>query len=272
MTPMHLTPDYHIGMCLALRARFVSISFWLLVTLAIVALLAAQFSARQPATVALDVGLSFIRLALPLMIVFQLQELFAKEFDRRYFLTSLTYPRPRHQLFLGRFLALYTLLITLLVIMGLLLGVLVGVLEQDYAQSTPVALTHPYFITLGFIAIDLFVITAVGAFFAIIATTPSFILIGTIGFMIVARSFSTIIAMLGGERIVMANQQHYQESLGLLAYLLPDLASLDVRMITLYNTMDFLPANWPALIAGSLAYSLAFMGLTLWVLQRRRFS
>lgn len=269
---MPLSPDFIIGLRLALRARFFLITLWLLIALAAIVLMASQFSGRQPATVALDIGISVIRLTLPLVIIMLVQELLTREFDRRYFLTSLTYPRPRHQLFLGRFLASFSLVLGLLSIMAILLATLVWFIGQGYAQTTPVALDHHYWITIAFIALDLFVITTMGAFLAIVAVTPSFILIGTFGFMLAARSFSTIVALLGQEQQIVENPDLYQNSLGLLGYFLPDLAALDVRMIALYGQMDFLPSNWPALLASTTAYGLALIGLALWFLQRKRFT
>lgn len=271
-TLMPGTPDLQIGLRLALRARFFSVCVWFAIALATVALLAAQFSGRQPATVALDVGLSAIRLVLPLMVVLLVQELFAREFDRRYFLTSLTYPRPRHWLFLGRFLSAFLLTAALLVSMALLLAALVWYEGRVYDQATPVALGLPYLLTLGLVLLDLFVVLAVGSLLAIVASTPSFILIGTLGFTIVARSFSTIIILLTEQGELVSNPELYRESLGLLSYLLPDLGPLDVRAITLYGTMQFLPSDWPARVLSTLAYGLALIGVSLWVLQHKRFS
>lgn len=266
------TADAQVALRLALRARFLSISVWLLIALATSVLMAAQFSGRQPATVGLDVGLSFVRLALPLVIVLLAQELFAREFDRRYFLTSLTYPRPRHWLFLGRFTALFALTLALLVAMALLLAGLVWSIGLDYEQATPVALGHGYLITLAFMTADLFAVAAVGSFLGVVSTTPSFILIGTLGFTFVARSYSTVIILLTQQQELVSNPELYRESLGVLAYLLPDLGALDVRGIALYGTLEFLPTDWPFLIISVSSYSLALVGLSLWALQRKRFT
>lgn len=269
---MHLSPDFIIGLRLAIRARFYLLAMWLLLTLVAVVLMASQFSGRQPATVALDIGLSVIRLALPVVIILLVQELLSREFDRRYFLTSLTYPRPRHRLFLGRFMASFTLVTGLLLVMSALLAAMVWYIGQGYAQATPAALDYRYLITIAFIALDLFVITAMGAFLAIAAATPSFILLGTFGFLLIARSYSTIIALLGQEQTLVGNAEIYQNSLELLGYLLPDLAAMDVRMIALYGEMNFLPENWALLAAGGMAYGLMLIGLALAFLHRKRFS
>nr|WP_256206561.1 ABC transporter permease subunit [Pseudomonas sp. BAY1663] len=93
-------------------------------------LLSAQFSGRQPATVALDIGLSVIRLLLPLVLILMVQELVSREFDRRYFLNTLTYPCPRHSLLLGRFIAIATLILGLLLLLAGALAVLVWLIDQ----------------------------------------------------------------------------------------------------------------------------------------------
>ena len=140
---MNFSADLKIGLRIALRARLLSVTFWLVLALLAIAWMAAQFSGRQPATVALDVGLSVIRLALPFVVVLLLQELLSREFDRRLFLTSLTYPRSRHLFLLGRFFAVLVLVIGQLLVLAAGLAVLVAVLAREYAQATPVALVSP---------------------------------------------------------------------------------------------------------------------------------
>ncbi len=269
---MYWSPDLRIGLRLAIRARFTTLSLWMLIALTVIVLLAAQFSGRQPATVALDVGLSTIRLMLPLVIILLAQELLSKEFDRRYFLSSLTYPRPRHWLFLGRIAAMFILTLALLGIMALTLGGLITFITQGYDQATPVSLGGPYLITLGFIVVDLFVLSSMAAFLCVVATTPSFILIGTLGFMLVARSYSNIMMLLAQGGGAVSNPELYYNSLGILSYLLPDLAAMDVRMVALYNSLDFLPTNWLMMVFSVLAYGFMLIGLALWGLQRKRFS
>lgn len=269
---MDLSADFQLGLRLALRARFPLIGLWLLVALVAIVLMAAQFSGRQPATVALDVGLSVIRLALPVVLVLLVQELVSKEFERRYYLSSLSYPRPRHHLLLGRFAAAYGLTLILLVTMAALLATIVAIVGQDYDQATPVALGQPFTITVAFIGVDLLVLGSIAMLLGVLAKTPSFVLIGTLGFMVIARSFSAVVTLLQQNSYLVTHAESYQSSLSFLGYLLPDLGALDVRMIALYNTMEFLPASWPATLLTTLLYTAALVGLSLWQMQRRRFS
>jgi ABC-type transport system involved in multi-copper enzyme maturation permease subunit len=269
---MLIVPNISAGLRLGLRARFTSISLWMLAIMLTAAWLASYFSGRQPATVALDVGLSVMRLLLPLVLVLMTQELLSREFDRRYFLNSLTYPRPRHRLLLGRFLAVAALTLGLLLVLALVLALLVGLVGQGYVQGTPVALDHHYLVTIGFIGVDLLLLTALACLLAVVASTPSFVLIGTFGFMLVARSFAAIIELLNRDASVVGDTESYRAGVGLLGYLLPDLGALDVRMVALYGSMDFLPTDWPWLLLSSLAYIVALLALAVWALQRKRFA
>ncbi|WP_417779266.1 ABC transporter permease subunit [Stutzerimonas xanthomarina] len=257
---------------LAFRARFGWLAAGSLLVLAITAVLSAQFSGRQPATVALDVGLSMIRLLLPLVLVSMTQELLSREFDRRYFLNTLSYPHPRHSLLLGRFSAIAALTLGLLLLLAGALALLVWSISQSYAQSTPVALGYHYLATIGFIGLDLLVLTALATLLAVVASTPSFVLIGTFGFMLVARSFGAIVELLTRNAYVVSDSDSYRSGVGVLGYLLPDLGALDVREIALYGKMDFLPADWPWLVLSNLAYVIGLLALAVWALNRKRFA
>lgn len=269
---MRIYPDFLTAMMLALRARLFSTVLWFTVAMIIVVWMASQFSGRQPATVAMDVGISFIRIVLPVLMILLVQELFSREFDRRYYLSSLTYPRPRHWLLLGRFSAIVSILLLALAVMGSVLAVEVWAISKGYQQATPVSLGSHYLITLAFIAFDFIALTSMATFLSVTAKTPSFVLIGTIGFMLVARSYSSILALLQSEGYVVANPGLYHRSLGILGYILPDLGSLDVRMIALYDKMAFLPQDWPSLLLSTMTYSAALTALALWILQRKRFN
>ncbi|MGE6530652.1 ABC transporter permease subunit [Pseudomonas sp. NPDC077382] len=260
------------GLRLAFRARFGWLAVGSLLVLGIAAFLSAQFSGRQPATVALDIGLSVIRLLLPLVLVLMTQELLSREFDRRHFLNTLSYPHPRQGLLLGRFIAVSALTLGLLLLLAGALGLLAWSTNQAYAQSTPVALGYHYLITIGFMGLDLLVLTALATLLAVVASTPSFVLIGTFGFMLLARSFGAIVELLTRNTTVVSDAESYRSGIGLLGYLLPDLGALDVRMIALYGKLELLPADWPWLVLSSLIYTVGLLALAVWALNRKRFS
>ncbi len=261
-----------IGVRIAIRARFGWLATGALLVLTITALLSAQFSGRQPATVALDIGLSALRLMLPLVLVLMTQELLSREFDRRYFLNTLSYPHSRHSLLMGRFTAVAILTVGLLLLLAAALAVLVWFIGRSYAQATPVALGSQYLVTIAFIGVDLLLLTAVASLLAVVASTPSFVLIGTFGFMVVARSFGSIIELLTRNTTVVSDAERYRSGIGLLGYLLPDLGALDVRMAALYGRMELLPTDWPWLLSSCLTYTAGLLGLAAWALHRKRFA
>lgn len=268
---MLFIPDLVAGLRLALRARYLFLSSAAFLILVLVVMLAAMFSGRQPATVALDVGLSVMRLLLPIVMVLITQELLSREFERRYFLNSLTYPRLRLSLFFGRFLAITILVFSLLSVMALALGVMVWWVGLGYAQASPVALGLHYLAVIGFMGFDLLLLTAVASLLAIISSTPSFVLIGTLGFMLVARSYAAIIALLTREAWVVNDAENYRTGLSALGYLLPDLGALDVRMVALYGQMNFMPVQWPWLLLAIIVYTFGLFAVAVWALQRKRF-
>lgn len=272
---MLLRADLLTALRIVFQARISVVALWLLAALGVSVLLAAQFSARQPATVALDTGLSMMRLALPLLVVLLVQELFVREFERKLFLSSFTYPRPRLYWLLGRVGAATVVALGLLLVMGVGLALLLAVIAKNYAQTTAISLGLPYWITLALLAVDTLVVIAVATLLAITAKTPSFVLIGTIGFTLIARSYTPIIELLRSSPYVvekMVDPRLYQDSLGMLAFLLPDLGRLDVRMIALYDKMAFMPHDWPLLLIASLAYVVALLAAAGWLLKRREFS
>lgn len=160
----------------------------------------------------------------------------------------------------------------LLAITVALLASLTHWIGDSYSQTTPPDLGLPYVVTATFIALDLLVVLAVGTLIAVTTTTPSFVLIGTLGFMLVARSYSAIVALLTRDTTLVGNADTYQSSLSLLGYLLPDLAALDVRMISLYGEWQFLPDDWPLRVVSTLAYAAALFALSVWALNRKKFA
>lgn len=271
---MKLGVDLGPALRLGVRSGCLSLYVWSMLGLIAVVALASVFSARQPATVALDVGLSFVRIALPLVAIILIQELIGREIDRRHYLASLTYPRPRHVWLLGRYGATAVLMLGLLVLLALILAGLVAYIASDYAQGTPVGLGLPYFVTVGLIAVDALVIAAFATLMAVTAVTPSFVLVGAIGFMLIARSYAAVIELIRQDAGVVsrfANPETYRGTMSLLNYLLPDLGALDVRMITLYDKMAFLPADWPWLTAAAISYAVVLLAISAWVLRRREF-
>jgi hypothetical protein len=108
------------GLRSGLRGRSFHAVFLLGVLLIGIAYLSGFFSPRQPQTVALDVGFSGIRFSLVLLNLFWVQELVAREIDRRVILFSLAYPVSRGAFLAGRFAAVLLLSLLAATALGLL--------------------------------------------------------------------------------------------------------------------------------------------------------
>ena len=264
--------DFIHGLMIISRSRVVPIAGLMILFMLTVSISSAQFSGRQPATIALDSGISILRFGLPLLVILLVQELISNEFDRKLYLISTTYPRSRRSFLLGRTAAIAVPLSVILIVATALLAALAAWFGHGYGQITPPDLGPPYLVTIAFIALDLLVVLAIGTLIAVTTTTPSFVLIGTLGFMLVARSYSAIVALLTRDTTLVGNADTYQSSLGLLGYLLPDLGTLDVRMISLYGDWQFLPDDWPLRVVSTLAYAAALFALSVWALNRKKFS
>ena len=261
---------FHLSLQLMLRHKALQLAALASTAVLLATALAAEFGGRHPQTVALDVGLSTLKLVIPLFIVFQVQELFSREFERKYYLLSLAYPISRLNWLIGRCLALTTVFSALLILITTLLALYVNWRTGDIHQSTPISLGVPLWLTVTFFWFDMLSILTLAVFLAVVASTPSFVLIGTIGFMLIARSYSTVLALLASSSGLVDNAETYRSNVGILGYLLPDLGALDIRMVTLYNNMELLPADWPLLLSSVLFYSASFLALSLVIFQRKQ--
>lgn len=251
------------------RSRFWLVAFWFLAILVVVLYLSSQFSGRQPSTTALDVGLSYLKLALPVIAALLFQELLAKELDKRYFLYSLTYPFSRSKYIISRFLVCFAVLLVLLLIGATIIGALVSVISTSYDQSRAFSLGSEYWFVLSFFALDIFVISSISCLLSVVAKTPGFVLIGTVGFSIIARSYGDIIKLLSGDMLIVAGQNHYQSFLGFFSLIIPDLGSLDIRHVALYDDFSTLVGLSFLNLAIIGVFAIAVLSLSVWLFERR---
>lgn len=263
--------DFRFALLVAYRSRIL-----LTVGLGAVFLLAFawvgfQFSGRQPQTVALDMGLSFLRLFIPVLGILYIQELVAKEIERRLILSSLTYPRSRTAFLLGRFAAVGVLLAAALFALTLILAVWVRTLGLAYDQGTPPNLGGLLLLTSAFNVVDFLVIAAFATMLAVLATVPNLVLLVSVGFMVVARSLSGVIRLLHEDDTIMRSAVEYRSNLAWLRYILPDLGSLDIRAAALYDKAVLIPAEAGWLVAMAIAYGLALLAIACWCFERRQF-
>jgi Cu-processing system permease protein len=263
-------------MIVAWRSGFRSRSFQALFILGLLAMagafLSAEFSGRQPATIALDVGLSGVRFVLLLMVLFWCQELVAREVERRTVFLALAYPASRSSYLLGRYFGMLLLILAALLVLGALLYVTTRLAALDYTPSRPVNLGAGYLLTLVYIAVDVSVVTAFTLLISAFSTTPllPFALGGA--FAVAAHGIGPALDFLADKN---SGAAEHAATLGPIVnsirWILPDLSKLDVRTIALYDV-------WPT--AASLVYPLvmatAYIGIMLalatYIFRKREFS
>lgn len=260
-----------LALRLIIRSRALVVAAIVGAILFCIAWLAGQFSPRQPSTVALDVGLSYIRLAVPIIALLQIQDLVARDVERRLVLTSLTYPHPRTAFLLGRFAAVVLVALANTLFFCGLLALAVTWVGHLFAQTTVPSLGFPFLLTSILIWLDALVVIGFGLLLATVSTTPHLVFLGGIGFMIIARSASTIIQLLEAEKNIVRGAEWYHQGLQWVQWIVPDLASLDVRAITLYGKMELLAQNPWALALMPISYAVVLMIVSSAIFSRRRF-
>jgi len=266
---MVIVADSILAARLLLRSRFGLLSFWLVVVLLSFVLMASQFSGRQPATVGVDVGLSVLRLIIPLFLALSVQELFSREFDRKYYFYSLSYPRSRTQMLFGRFIAVFGIALVLTLVGAILIVVLSKIIGYGYSQSTSVNTSDLYWAVIGFMLLDFFVLAAFAVLLGVVSKSPGFVLIGTFGFMLVARSYSTVVNLLKGDIQLVVEQDLYSNYLSFLRFLIPDLGALDIRAVSLYSSSEFFPGSSVLLVFHALLYGCLLLMLSMVILHNR---
>jgi Cu-processing system permease protein len=236
------------------------------------AYLASEFSGRQPATVALDVGISGVRFVALLMVVFWCQELVAREVEKRTVFLALAYPIPRAYYLLGRYFGVMVLAALAIVALGLMLMVSVRVAGGGYLQASPIDLGVGLWVTLVFVLLDVAVVGAFTLLIATVSTTPLLPLALGVAFAMAARSLGTTLAYLRDKDSGAATD--WSTSLGpvvdALQWLIPDLGRLDIRALALYSQAP----NIQALVLSSgmcFAYIVVILAIAIQVFRRRQF-
>lgn len=224
----------------------------------VVSVLGSGFSGRQPSSVALDVGLSGLRLVLLVVVLLWVQDLFAKDIERKTVYFMLAYPVTRTYYLLSRFLAVALLALVALALIGGLLWLSMQV-SNGYMQTRPVALGHKYLLVLLGIWLDALVVTAFALCIASLSTTPFLPLILGLCFGMAARGLGpTLDFLMHGERASSFQVALFGPVLEYAFLWLPDLSRLDWRPIALYD----LSVVWDAFGLAALS-ALGYIGLLL---------
>ncbi|WP_028456458.1 ABC transporter permease [Chitinilyticum litopenaei] len=237
-----------------------------------VAWLGGNFSPRQPQTVALDVGISVLRILMTLLTLYWVQELVAKEVERKTILWSLSYPQSRNTFLVGRYLGIFILIslaLTFLATATLIAGQLA---LGDYQQTTAVAGAGAYWLTIALFAVDLLAVSSFTLLVSSIATVPMLPFFMGLAFAICARSIGPTLSYLASpESQGITRVQAVSASIERFGWLLPDLSRLDVRHIALYQIAPDKTAI-AAAASQTLVFSLMMLVLACVAFQRRQFN
>jgi ABC-type transport system involved in multi-copper enzyme maturation permease subunit len=255
-----------------LRARSLQAVFALGLILIVAALLAGSFSARQPQTVVLDVGLSCLRFSLVLLGVFWIQELVAKEIDRRTVIFALTYPVPRYVYLLGRYFGILLLLAAATLIQSLLLGIATTLAGSGYQQLLPVTLGYPYWVSIFGIWLDVAVVCAFTLWISTLSTVSILPIALGASFAVSGRALGAVLQyLLAGADGDQSLTGTYLPILNVVQWVLPDLSRLDWRLWPMYGDAPEVQAVLLGVLM-ALSYSLAMLGLAVRSFSRREFS
>lgn len=255
-----------------LRSRSFQAILILGVLMVAVAYLASMFSPRQPQTVALDVGISGLRITMVLLALFWTQELFGREIDSKSVMLTLAYPVSRAAYVIGRFAGIAQLLLIAAMLLATLLWLSVLTSGGGYAAALPVALGTPYWATIAGIYLDVLVVMA----FAFCVTTTSTVLMLPLAlggmFAVSARLLGLVADLLlvrhgdGDQGLA----EKFGPVIEVLRWVLPDLSRLDWRDWPLYQQYPGTEGIlWSVVMA--LAFSGALLAIAVNAFNKREF-
>lgn len=237
----------------------------------VAAWLAAAFSARQPQAVALDVGLSGIRISLTFLVLVWVQELITKELEKRTVFFVLAYPTPRSSYLLGRYFGILLLSAAALVALGLILRAVIAFASWGYQYPNELHLGWPYWAAVVGIFLDVAVVGAFAIAVAAVATSSILPLAAGAGFAVAGRMLGPVLDYLsrgaeGDTQLV----ERFDPLVRIIRWLLPDLDRLDLRMWPLFGTVPDPAVVTPALIMAS-SYTVVLLALAIVAFNRRQF-
>jgi ABC-type transport system involved in multi-copper enzyme maturation permease subunit len=220
----------------------------------------------------MDVGLSSLRFITVLMTLFWVQDLLAKDIERKSVLFVLAYPRHRSSFVLGQFLGIALLAACAVVIIGSLLWLLLWIGPSDHPQGTPVQLGWPYWASLLYLYLGVLVVAAFAVMIATLSTTPMLPMVLGVAFAIAATAIGPTYDYLQTSQYAEAEyQEELSKSLEYALWLLPDISRLDIRSWPLYGKMPDGAALWAG-VATAAGYIALTLGIGVARFQRREFS
>lgn len=253
-----------------LRSKGIHAVLVLGILLVAVAFLSASFSPRQPQTVALDVGISGIRISLVLFALFWVQELVSNEIQRRTVLFALTYPVARGHYAVGRYLGVLGMLALAAALLGAVLWLAVLYSGRGYQQAFAVASGGPYWLTVAGLWIDAAVVAAFALWIASLSTVPMLPLALGLAFAAGGKSLGAVAEYLAlgaeGDPDIM----RLAPIVNAIQWVLPDLSRLDWRAWPMYGVAPDATAMAGGLVAAT-SYAVVLVTLAVITFNRREF-
>ncbi len=254
-----------------LRSRYFHGVALLAVLLVLTAYLASSFSPRAPRTVALDVGISGLRISLVLLGILWVQEAFSREVDRKTVLLLLSYPLGRGQYLIGKFFGVVSL--GAIAVVALALALTTSVIAAGFgyeAQQFLPSMGVGFWVTIGGVWLEFVVVVAFTVLMSAISTTPMLPFVAGAGFAIAGKAFGAALEyVLAGEDLSIAPAN--KALLQAIRWILPDLSRLDWRLWPMYQMVpDAQSVVWA--MVSALCYSALLLALAVWAFDRREFS
>lgn len=237
-----------------------------------VAYLSASFSPRQPLTVALDVGLSGLRVSLVLFAITLVQDLVGREIEQRSVVLTLSYPTSRSAYLIGRYLGVLGLVAVAATILGMLLWIAVMMSGLHYEQQFRVELGLPFWVAVFGVWLDVAVVAAFTLWIATLSTVTMLPLALGAVFAIGGRSLGAVFDFVSkGAEGQVDLAARYGPLLEVIRWVLPDLSRLDWRAWPMYGLAPDTPTIGLAGLM-AVAYAILMIGLAIHAFARREFS
>lgn len=239
-------PGWFYHMQVAVKSGVRSHALRLLTALTLVLLgfsfLAAAFSLRQPFVVAMDVGISGLRIGLLLMSLFWVQEVVSKDLENKTVLFAIAYPLRRADFIVGRYLGILLLTILGVLLFALATLAVTALASWGYDASSRPSFGASFWLVQAGVVLDLAVVLAFALLLATFAETPFLPLALGLAFAVAARGVGTVMAFMTNSDVAsLEMKEALMPVLRILHWVLPDLSRLDFRVYALYGE----PIDWP---------------------------
>jgi ABC-type transport system involved in multi-copper enzyme maturation permease subunit len=254
------------------RSRSVHAVLVLGVLLVGVAFLSSSFSPRQPATVALDFGFTGIRFSLVLFGLFLVQDLIAREVERKTVMYALSYPVSRASYLIGRYLGIISLLALAALVLALLLWVTTFAVDLTYDSGNLMGMGAPFWITVFGLWVDAALVTAFALWIASFSTVSMLpVALGAV-FAISGKTLGAVMDYLSrGADNDAELVARFTPIINFVKWILPDLSRLDWRMWPMYELYPGGRVIALGLLMAS-AYLSMMLVLAIFTIDRREFS